>query len=61
MNTRAKAATRCPTCGDPLLEISIDMKGGTATFRICGPCEAKWWEKDGALVSRDAAVSDPKR
>lgn len=60
MNTRAKEATRCPVCHGDLLSVSMRMKGGMATFRLCPPCETKWWERDGTRVSRETALTAPR-
>jgi DNA polymerase III alpha subunit (gram-positive type) len=41
----------CPTCkqGD-LITISMAVSDRDLTFTTCHLCEAKWWERDGALV-----------
>lgn len=41
----------CPTCkqGD-LITISMSVSDRDLTFTTCHLCEAKWWERDGALV-----------
>ena len=56
MNTRAKEATRCPTCGGELMTISLRMADGEAVYRMCPPCERNWWERDGAQLSRDQVL-----
>ncbi|MGH2724464.1 MAG: hypothetical protein ACRDI0_09415 [Actinomycetota bacterium] len=59
MNTRAREATRCPACGGSLMTISLRMAEGEAIYRICPPCEANWWERDGTRVARDEVLSQP--
>jgi ssDNA-binding Zn-finger/Zn-ribbon topoisomerase 1 len=52
----------CPDCGSTnLITISMAMGDGRVPFRTCPRCEARWWEKDGSQISRDAALDSVPR
>ena len=56
MSTNAHHAA-CPSCGSgELVTVSFEREGATVIFRTCPPCEAKWWERDGTRIDRDAAL-----
>lgn len=47
----------CPSCGsEELVAVEFEREGATVVFRSCPPCESKWWERDGALIEREAAI-----
>lgn len=47
----------CPSCNSTeLVTVSFEREDTTVIFRACPPCEAKWWERDGTLIDRDAAI-----
>jgi transposase-like protein len=52
----------CPDCGSTnLITIAMALGEGRVLFRTCPPCEARWWEKDGSQVSRDAVLESVPR
>jgi transposase-like protein len=54
---RGPSDISCPDCGSTnLITISMAMGEGRVLFRTCPPCEARWWERDGSQISRDAAL-----
>jgi len=55
MKTHTKPS--CPSCGsEELVAVSFERDGATVVFRSCPPCEAKWWERDGAPIERETAI-----
>jgi hypothetical protein len=57
MNTRTHT-NRCNACGShELLLVSMNMEDGGVKFWTCSACEKTGWERDGAGVSREAALS----
>lgn len=57
MTTNARPMTHCPSCGGKdLLTIGFGDAEGVL-FRICPPCEARWWERDGDSLDLSAVLS----
>lgn len=55
MSQRSKS--RCPSCGTTeLLTVTFDREGRETCFRVCPPCEAKWWESDGDRMDLPSAL-----
>ncbi len=58
MSTDARPTNPCPSCGaTELLTIGFGDEGHQVVFRVCPPCESKWWERDGR--SMDLATALP--
>ena len=62
MNTRTHAS-KCTACGShELLSVGMNMEDGAVMFWTCSNCEKTGWERNGAGISRDAALSNiPRR
>jgi hypothetical protein len=58
-----RAHTGCTACGSSeLLSVSITMADGPVRFWTCSTCEATSWERHGARLTRDSALSHlPRR
>lgn len=47
----------CPSCGaGDLLTVTFEAEGAQVLFRVCPPCEARWWERDGERIDLSAAL-----
>jgi hypothetical protein len=62
MNT-TRVHAKCSACGSPsVLSVSITMADGPVGFWTCTMCEMTGWEREGARVSREAALANiPRR
>ena len=63
MNTPLDTTTKCTACGShELLSVAMNMQDGDVRFWTCSECEATGWERDGAGVPREAALTSiPRR
>jgi hypothetical protein len=52
-----RTRSRCPSCRTTeLLTVTFHVDGRETLFRVCPPCEAKWWERDGDKLDLPSAL-----
>ena len=52
------AGTECPSCGAPLVTITINVGAGERTMCSCGKCDKRWWQRDGRLTTLDGVIHE---
>ncbi|MFQ5556150.1 MAG: hypothetical protein ACE5GB_01345 [Acidimicrobiales bacterium] len=48
----------CPTCGAPLVSITIHVGAGPRTLCSCSRCDRRWWMVEGELTDLDGVIDD---
>ena len=48
----------CPSCGAPLVTITINVGAGERVMCSCGKCDLRWWQRDGRLTTLDGVIHE---
>ncbi len=52
------SSSPCPTCGAPLVTITIHVGAGERRLCSCAKCDLRWWEMDGQTTTLDGVIDD---
>lgn len=51
--------TTCPSCGGPVVEITVNGLDAVLTMRACAPCESRsWTDADGDPVPMASVLAE---
>lgn len=50
------AATPCPHCKKPIVEIRLRIDDRPVRMRSCSTCEIRWWDSQGEDLDRSDVI-----